>query len=678
MRLASLAPAVAVVSLGVSLAHAQDAASPAGFDPAAAIEGFLTDADLFAATSATVGSVATEGGTVRASDVTMRWTADVGTPEAPVNLEASVTMPTLEVTGLAPKGERWSADRIAMPEFSVSVALTGGPEALSYALTARDYVITDADWGKLPQIRENAAAPVSRFAPLIDWAIDQSYARATIAGIDGRIEMPDSIQTITYGAIDIGPVANGVTENFVYGAATSTQSVAIPSTDPDAPFGTTAPMEVTMEIGASRGTGVDARPLAQLLTGTGDATGPQTVIGTTVTDGLTMTFGDMASASIGPSVTEGLTIDPTRGPLLTAIDGIVVAGLNGAEPAPEDIIGLTLDVYGAFGLERYSLASVDVTFTGGQAKMAEFLIEGLSAAGLERFALTGVDVAAEGTTARLGTFEVADVVFPARDAFLSMVMGSMAGMEPNFQTIATAVPLLGRMTIDDALFENPAMGTFRIGAFETRLENYVNAIPTRATINLTGFSMPVAMLPDPSIQAAAQQLGLTDIAANGTVALGWDADTQRIELDNDIAVDGVGRLEASAALAGIPAYIFEDPARAQEALATAALVGLEASFLDQGITNYVVDLVAAMSGVSPQEFADGIVAQAQMQIGMLTGDQALGQQVSTALSAYLSNPQSLRIGLAPQAPVPVAQVMGAAMTAPQTIPALLNFSIGAN
>ncbi len=50
-------------------------------------------------------------------------------------------------------------------------------------------------------------------------------------------------------------------------------------------------------------------------------------------------------------------------------------------------------------------------------------------------------------------------------------------------------------------------------------------------------------------------------------------------------------------------------------------------------------------------------------------------QVTAAVKNFLENPKSLRIAIAPPAPVPATQILGAAMGAPQTLPQVLNLSV---
>ena len=103
-----------------------------------------------------------------------------------------------------------------------------------------------------------------------------------------------------------------------------------------------------------------------------------------------------------------------------------------------------------------------------------------------------------------------------------------------------------------------------------------------------------------------------------------------------------------------------------------------ASPLEEVLDIFRKDLEKYEAGVSAADFAQGMAQQVQMQIAMMTGDTALAEQLGNTVSTYLADPQSLLISAQPTNPVPIAQLIGAAMAAPQQIPQLLNLTISAN
>jgi hypothetical protein len=99
--------------------------------------------------------------------------------------------------------------------------------------------------------------------------------------------------------------------------------------------------------------------------------------------------------------------------------------------------------------------------------------------------------------------------------------------------------------------------------------------------------------------------------------------------------------------------------------------------VDDSATGKVLDFVAKQQGTN----RESIIAQAKGTLPFALAqlqNPAFAASVSAAVGAYLDNPQSLKIAAMPANPVPVAQIMGAAMAAPQSIIGVLGLAITAN
>ncbi|MEM8852783.1 MAG: hypothetical protein AAGD34_03720 [Pseudomonadota bacterium] len=661
-----------IATLAAPAAFAQDGIS-SSFDDVSAVRSFLTDAASIGAQSATVGSVVRSGDTVTANDIAMNWSHSFTVEGETATITASITAESAAIDNLAFSGGQYSADKLSVPTANFKLTLEGMDEGLEYDLTMTNYVVESFSWLPLPTLENDPNKPVSRFGPLLDWSIAQSYALNSVEKITGTTKIEGDVQDITYGPVSIGPVENGRLESFSYGPMTSEQVL-----EPMEPGGD--PVKLTLRYGDTEGKGLDLKPLAAWMTGTGATDGPQNVLESTTLNSVDVTADGLFSMTMGESVFENFTIDPSRGgPLLSRLDPIVVSIMNGNEPNPAQIIPLVLDVYGAFGFGKYAFSDIDVNAGPVTAKLGEFVLQGLSAAGLERLAVIGLDFNGPDTTGKLGTFEVAGLVFPDRDAVTTVITQAIMGGSPTPRSIMNAMPLLGGMTVEGVEMKAPgAAGLLQLGLFEVKMEDFIAPIPTNIAVTLERLQLPSGMVPDPQMQGMMQALGADPLMADGTLNLTWNSDTQAMEMKHDMDVQKVGKLDADVMLSGIPRAIIEDPTRAQEALATAAFDGFTAKFQDQGITNFVLGMVAEQSGVARDQFIQGMAQQVQMQISMMLGDEALAEQVSSAVSTYLADPQNVEVAAKPANPVAFAQIMGAVMTAPQTLPGLLKLTVTAN
>jgi hypothetical protein len=666
MRLSLLATLAALAPLAVP-AHAEDA-----FDAAAAMEDFFSDAASFGANEAAVGEVTAEGDTVTASAIRVFWETTVTAGEETATVRGELTIPTLSVTGLAETDDGYAADRIEAPRIHATINVSGSETPLTYDLTLTDYAVENGEWNTFPAIVSNPAAPVSRFAPLVDWLVHQSYEETSIGRVALDISTGDDRQEIAYGPISIGPVADGTLAELRYDELTLTQTTEVPDDS-----GGMKPTEVTITYGPITARDIDMKPGAALFTGMGAASGPQSVAGNITIERIAVAD-DTVRLSTGNIVIDDFTVDASRGPIATRLDDFVVASLRGEEPDPVAVANFVLDIYGAYGFALYSIQNIAFAAPGLELRLGDIRSEGLSASGLDRVALLDASATVEGGSGSLGAFELGGFVFPPREAVMNAVLQSMAGAEPTPETVLAALPTLGRFAIRDLKIDAGDGSTFDLGNFALDLSDYVGAIPTEIAVVLEGLVMPAALLPDPGTAAMAQMIGADPVRADGTLKLRWDADTQRVELDEDVAIGGIGRLRTDATLSGIPGVIFEDPQRVEEALATAAVNGVTIHFADEGLTPFLIGMISEQSGLAPEEFAEGIAAQAEMQLGALTGDPAFAAGVADAVRTYLADPRALTVSAAPANPVAVAQIIGAAMTAPAALPGLLNFSVTAN
>ena len=233
------------------------------------------------------------------------------------------------------------------------------------------------------------------------------------------------------------------------------------------------------------------------------------------------------------------------------------------------------------------------------------------------------------------------------------------------------------MTVSNLEATTPFTGTVSLGLFQTRLEEFIAPVPTQVSLVLDRLSVPADAVPDPLMARAAKALGADPVTADASMDVFWEEATETISLDLDMAMNRIAAVAAEGAVGGIPRTILENPTRAQDALATAVLQRMRVTFDDAGVVDYVMTMMANQSGASRDAIAQGIVQQIRMQGEMMTGGAPVVADIADAVSAFLADPGTLSVTMAPADPVPFAQIIGAAITSPQALPGLLNFSIEA-
>jgi hypothetical protein len=146
----------------------------------------------------------------------------------------------------------------------------------------------------------------------------------------------------------------------------------------------------------------------------------------------------------------------------------------------------------------------------------------------------------------------------------------------------------------------------------------------------------------------------------------------------------MGKLSMALKVGGLTADVVNKLEAAKENTeeSLALLQGLSVTTLSIGFDNNsvverVLDQQAKAAGTDRAGFVTQLKAGLPMMLAILQNPE-FQTSVSTALSSFLDKPGSLKIEAKPAQPVPVAQIMGTAMLAPQTLPQVLGVKVMAN
>lgn len=216
---------------------------------------------------------------------------------------------------------------------------------------------------------------------------------------------------------------------------------------------------------------------------------------------------------------------------------------------------------------------------------------------------------------------------------------------------------------------------------------------------VTGIKADLSSIEDAEGKEAINALGLQTINGEISVSGNWEPVSGTVNLE-DYTLDfaDVGSLSLSFALTGYTMDLvkqLQETARTMQAdanneqaqqAAGIAMFGLmqqmsfqsaQISFEDAGITERGLDYAGKQQGSNGEQMAQMVkgmlpILLAQAKLG------ALQNQVSEAVNAFIDDPQNITITAEPEKEVPFPMIMGAAMGAPESVPALLGVSVTAN
>ncbi|WP_421851947.1 hypothetical protein [Oricola sp.] len=265
---------------------------------------------------------------------------------------------------------------------------------------------------------------------------------------------------------------------------------------------------------------------------------------------------------------------------------------------------------------------------------------------------------------------------------------------PNDPDPVAAAGIFRRMNIGAMTVSTGGNTIFEVDGVTSEISPYEPGGTLDYDFEVTRFEVDFANLPDPQARATMSEFGYDQltgrISGDGSwnTASGDMSANMAYEFDDaanlniDLSIGGY-TTEVLAAMQALQEQLAQQPNNDAAGMAMLGLMqqleisGLSIEVVDRSLTGRALDFAARQQGTN----RESIVAQAKgvlpFALAQLQNPE-FAAKVSAAVSTYLDNPRSLRIVSAPASPVPVAQIMGAAMGAPQTLISVLAVDISAN
>ncbi|MCX5493445.1 hypothetical protein OSH11_01880 [Kaistia dalseonensis] len=218
-----------------------------------------------------------------------------------------------------------------------------------------------------------------------------------------------------------------------------------------------------------------------------------------------------------------------------------------------------------------------------------------------------------------------------------------------------------------------------IGSVSIDLGNVVDGAPNEGKLAVTGINIPGSVLrQDEQTKDWVDQLGYQELTLDVAIDGSFDSSKDSLQI-RTITIDGkdVGKLAINGDFGGLPRQKLQNPDQLKELASTATIQNATIRFDNAGIVQRVIEMQAKAMGATSEQFVEQISGALPLLLSAL-GNQGFQDKIASAASVFLKDPKSLTITATPGTPVPIMQIIGAAGTAPQTIPDILSVGIAAN
>ncbi len=213
--------------------------------------------------------------------------------------------------------------------------------------------------------------------------------------------------------------------------------------------------------------------------------------------------------------------------------------------------------------------------------------------------------------------------------------------------------------------------------------DFVAGVPRRVGFDMKGLVVPVD--PADAEMKDVAELGYKELAIDASFSGSWDDKTGRVVIDQ-MAVTGadIGGLKLTFALGGFTPEVMEgfkkaenDQAKQMELLQGVTVERLSLRYEDASLAKRMIDAQAKKQGVPADAFVQQINAIVPMMLSAI-GNKDFEKKIAAAAGTFLKAPKSLTVSASPAKPLPVSEIMGAAMMAPQSLPTVLGAEVKAN
>ncbi|XWN29067.1 MAG: hypothetical protein ROR55_16280 [Devosia sp.] len=579
-----------------------------------------------------ISSTAVEGDRVVLKDTRLSFTVPlsgglagyfISTTLGPQAAEAppwTLTLSSPEVSVHVPEvgGEIVSAARLSIP--SLTLSSKGGPGDVNGPET---YTFTGLE---LHDVAFPAFAVAGEVDPAAaaDWLSGVRVGRANVMADDTMVEVEG--------------MAEGRITTFIGAGTQDDQRLMVTGTDVSA---------LTRNLFADSDDGAPAT-LATAAT-----FGPLTIPLPTG-DALTVPFLEATNVTLAP--VSALTPQETQG----GVSAMDMAGI----------------VLGLFSADNVVAQNVTHTSAGIDTKVERVTLSGLSPEGFRAFTLEGFSTTEVDNKASMASLSVNDVRWVESRFGVGPDIAELTA--PTSSLPLAGYPKIGAFSVEALSIEGPTMdGGILIPAMSMEFADHIGPIPTKVTYDVQTVVQGVGESFPPDINSLLNAKGFETFNVRESGNLSYDRATEAVTLQTKSDYESLGVLDLHMVMSGIPVIAFEQPARAYEAIGTAAIADMTLRFDDQGAIDLLQAVFVQSTGATDEE----VLPQ---WMGMVRGVMAdfvppeRAEPMLAALQTFLADKGTLTLTAEPPAPVSFVQLATGVMTAPGQILNILNVTVTAD
>lgn len=442
-------------------------------------------------------------------------------------------------------------------------------------------------------------------------------------------------------------------------------------------------IDSTYVIGADFGKALEALDPSKYVGGIGDGKA-RIVYSQYGINNLVLTFAD-ATASIGNIEANNVYLRQTDQPIIKQIVE-ALGDPKQIESDPFSFISTVLPNYTQLmGVNFVRASKLEVKTGDDSVNVAVDSFDGndINGSGIGAFTLRDISATAKDTSTKVGLslLTLQDIRFGSLAALLKLGQSASEGAHPSGEAMRDAIvnggTSFGFIELSTLSVESP-LGSVGLDSLAMTSGDYLGTLPQRGDFTFTSLSVPVALLTDETVVSELTGMGYETLDISGGLTVSWDADKGDLHLEDlTLKAADMGIISSDFHLSGLPLSLLEKPEEMEARMKEATLVSASVTYGNSGIVEKAFEAQAKKLDQDGEKFRENTAGALPLMLNFLE-DPKLQAKFEKPISDFIRDPKSITLSLAPEMPVPFAELEKVNTDKPNDLIRVLNVDLTAN
>lgn len=441
-------------------------------------------------------------------------------------------------------------------------------------------------------------------------------------------------------------------------------------------------IDSTYVIGMDFGAALEALDPSRYVGGVGDGKA-RTIYSQYGVNNIVLDF-DGATASLGNIEADNVFMRQTGQPIVK----LIVEALDDPkriEADPFSFISTVLPNYTQLmGVDFVQANKLEVK-AGDNLDLVinRFDGNGIDGNGIGAFTLRDItaDSKVASTKFSLSLLTLQDIRFGSLAALMELGKTASEGKQPSGKAMHDAIvnggTSFGFVELSALSIDSP-LGSLGLDSLALTSGDYLGTLPQRGDFTFTSLSLPVSLLSDETLVSGLTDMGYETIDLSGGMTLTYNADKGDLWLEDlTLKATDMGVISGDFHLGGLPLSLIEQPDEIDARMNEATLASASLTYGNAGIVEKAFDAQAKKLDQDGTKFRQNTAGALPFMLNFLN-DPKLQAKFEGPISDFIKDPKSITVTIAPDKPVPLAELEKVNTDKPNDLIRLLNLGITAN